>query len=784
MINLNRFAEKSLRVRILILFFSAISLVTLLTLFLTRDATFDHSTAQLEVHHRAAYRVVNDRLATRATLLRTSLADLSSSFSVKELVASGSEDPASLLAAMENYRSRLDSDVFLVLDGEGRRIVGNLGTKMLPLDPRDFASPGLTWFSSDGKHYLLKAAPLRFAERSRNVNAWLLMGQRADRLINDDLVALTGMQISVAELSSLGSVWGSTLDADAVKQLESALPALNEGVAEVLIDQIAHVVGVHALPGQNRLFTLATLPRDEAYLNYRSLLLRLGSVLLCAMVVALLAALRIANSISRPIDQLVEAANHISEGRAVEKLPRHGTREVRVLSRAIDDMQHGIREREQEIHRLAFFDDLTALPNRNSFTTELTKALDGLRPGESVFIVLIDIDRFSEINDAIGHSAGDRLLKLITQRLKHRLTSAHLLARMGGDEFALIFFDAANLKPTAKALAEAFEQPFFTDGVILSVDASAGFALAPEHADDAQGILHKADIALYSCKEGHEPFKIYADTLKQNTVQRLELMAELKTALSDGQVSLHYQPKLNLKNQRVESVECLIRWQHPRYGMLPPDEFIGLAEQTGAIRHVTRWALEAALEQRAVWASNGQVLSVAVNISALDLVDMSLPAFVGELQSRYDLQPGDLTLEVTESAVMNEPESAILALKTLDRMGVYLSIDDFGTGFSSLAQLKKMPVRELKIDKAFVLSLASSREDQAMVKTVLSLAENLDLSTVAEGVEDESSLQLLRSMGCTRAQGFYLSRPLAADAFDAWLAERSPLRVVGSASEG
>ncbi len=771
----------SLRSRILYLFIVTILFVAALTLFLARDAAYQHSTEQLAVHQLAASRVVADRLDTRAKLLRSGLRDISRSFSVKELVASGREDPQSLYAAMENYRSRLGADFFVVLDDRATTIASSSDLGFEGIDPTPYAAEGLTWYDTANDHFLLKAAPLRFAERSRRVSAWLLMGQRSASLINEDLVAFTGMQISLASLGSPSAIWGTTLATPDAMQLEQQLAALGTGVGEARIGESRIITGVYPLEGDSNLYTVATLPRSEAYLNYQTLLINLGIVLLVAVALAFLAAMRVSGEITRPISMLVAAAKRISLGLDAAELPEQGTREVLVLSKAVRDMQDGIRDREREINRLAYFDGLCAIPNRNGFVSHLTSLLEARKDDELLSVALLDVDRFKEINDTVGHDTGDRLLALIAERLKSHTRDDDFVARLGGDEFAVIYRNGRSSE-LGESLSRAFDVPFSIDGLVLDVDASMGIVRAPEHASDAIGLLQLADIALYACKASHDDFVIYTEALNRHSVKRLQLMAELKEALGSGQLKLHFQPKLTLASDQVKCVECLLRWEHPQYGFVPPDEFIELAEQTGAIRQVTRWVLRSALEQQAQWRAQGVSLSVAVNISAVDLTDMSLPAYVGELQSRFALNPGDLTLEVTESAVMKDPESALLALKTLDRMGIVLSIDDFGTGFSSMAQLKQMPVKELKIDKTFVLALATNRDDQIMVRTLISLAENLGLETVAEGLEDAASLRMLKSMGCTRAQGYHVSKPLSAEEFLPWLRQRqAKLHVAASA---
>ncbi len=767
------FRVDSLRARILLLFLVTISIVTLLTLYLAQDAAYLHSRQQLEVHHLAASRVIADRLETRAKLLTGGLSDLTGNFSVKQLVASAGEDPGSLVAAMDNYRRRLGADMFAVFDGDGQVLVSSLPLDADTLRPQQYSSDELTWLDIDKAHYLFKTVPLRFVENSPRVNAWLAMGQLSNSLIDEELVALTGLQVSLLDNAERHQVWGSTLDSNTVVALAESLRGVSTGLIEVTAADEEYIVGLHELDSTPSVVTMVSQPQASAYLPYQALLLRLGLLLMVAAMLAALAAMRISLGISRPINKLVVAANRISRGENADDLPKRGTKEVSVLTRSIIDMQDGIREREKEINRLAYYDPLTNLPNRNRFTTFLEKSLQE-SDGESLTIALMDVDHFKEINDTVGHSIGDRLLELIALRLAQWSQDGDFIARMGGDEFAVITSRFRNHNPSllGEEITSLFEHVFSLNGLQVDVNMSVGIAVAPEHGDNAPLLLRRADIAMYSCKGGHGAFAVYQDELDQHSVQRLSLMSELKEAIADGQLSLHYQPKLNLVDGVVDCAECLIRWQHPTYGFVRPDEFIGLAEQTGSIRLVTHWALNSALKQQAEWARQGIKMNLAVNISAVDLCDMSLPAYVGELQTRYNLSPESLTLEITESAIMQDPDSAMLALKNLRRMGVLLSIDDFGTGFSSMAQLKIMPVNELKIDKAFVLNLAHSKEDRVMVQSLVSLAHNLGLKTVAEGVEDADSLEVLKSLDCDSIQGYHLGRPMPVTEFETWLEEQ------------
>jgi diguanylate cyclase (GGDEF)-like protein len=532
------------------------------------------------------------------------------------------------------------------------------------------------------------------------------------------------------------------------------------------------------------LFLILAKNEANAYLSNQILRNELIIVLFLAAVLAWFAAILVSRSITRPLEELIKIARNISKGKYIDSFPSSGTREVETLSKAINNMQVGIVEREKAINKLAFFDELTNLPNRIQFNQVIEKHIQQ-NPTNQLIVLTMDVDRFKEINDTVGHEIGDTLLQLIAQRLTVYTDFNPFIARLSGDEFGIVFdiVDIVNIEKIdsiASNVVALFEPPFTINELVLDIDCSIGISVYPEDASTHQGLLQCADIAMYSCKEQHYRYAIYKPELNQYSVMRLNLMSELKGALKEGQLQLHYQPKLSLLENQIHTVECLIRWTHPEHGFVAPDEFIPLAEQTGAIRYVTNWALDTACRELQTWRNQGIQLGVAVNISAMDLVDMSLPTYIAELLTKYELSSDVLTLEVTESAVMSDPDSAFKALNILKDMGITLSIDDFGTGYSSMAQLKKMPVHELKIDKTFVLDLASNKGDQVMVKTLISLAKNLSLKTVAEGVEDKETLNLLSGYGCTKAQGFYMSKALPVEQFNVWYQEFNQKNSLGS----
>lgn len=763
--------QGSLQSRMSLIFLLLLTMIVLVTLYLVRTATYEHSTTQLLGRIETSASVVRDKIGNRTEALSTGLQTLAKDFSIKQLIATAQEDELSLMSAMSNYQRRLDADNYWVLKPDFEPIVSSIKSELdHPIPASLLVEPGIHWYQQDGIFYLLQSTPVKYVENSAKVNAWVIMGIEASKIFSQELVKLTDMQISMLQKEE-NLIVGSTLSAEQQTWLDVPGIILDEGLHSLLIDDESYIYSSEGLGVwlDSPVYIVLARNENKAYLSSKSLIVQLVIVLVMAAILALFGAMLMSRGITRPVKDLVSAAQQISEGKYVEQFPNSNTTEMKTLSSAISDMQQGIKEREEEINRLAFFDTLTQLPNRNQFNQHIKNAIEK-QPNEQLIVLMLDLDRFKEINDTVGHDFGDQLLILIAQRLITYTVNDAFFARLGGDEFGIAFTAVKGNKADSLALSilQLFEQDFAIGELVLDIDCSIGVAVYPTDADSAQGILQCADIAMYSCKDQHHQYAIYKPELNKHSVLRLNLMSELKGALVEGQLVLHYQPKLSIKENRISTVECLIRWIHPEHGFISPDDFIPLAEQTGAIRHVTHWALNTACQQLQTWQAQGLDFGMAVNISALDLVDMKLPTYIASLLTKYKLSPHLLTMEVTESAVMSDPENALNALNTLRTMGILLSIDDFGTGYSSMAQLKDMPVDELKIDKAFVLDLASNEADKVMVKTIVSLAQNLSMTTVAEGVEDLATLDYLREIGCTKAQGFYLTKALPAEKFEEW----------------
>ena len=421
-------------------------------------------------------------------------------------------------------------------------------------------------------------------------------------------------------------------------------------------------------------------------------------------------------------------------------------------------------------------DPLTELPNRLLFHDRVHQAILGAtRTGARAAVMMLDVDRFKEVNDALGHHMGDLLLYELGYRLTETLRQSDSVARLGGDEFAILLpeiEDEADALAAAGKIREALARPIAVRDLSLEVEASAGIALYPDHGLDPESLLQHADVAMYNAKSSQSGCELYAETKHEFSPTRLRLVQDLRNGIAAGQIELHYQPKIRLSDNRVVGVEALARWNHPEQGLIAPDSFIPLAEHTGLIRPLTLAVLEQAIDQCAAWRSRGIELGMAVNLSPRNLVDHELPHQIKRLLEEGGVPTTSLELELTEDTIMADPKRARDVLARLDAMGIWLAIDDFGTGYSSLAYLKQLPVTTLKVDRSFVTDMDSRDDDAVIVRSTIALGRNLGLRVVAEGVETEDVMNELRQLGCDVVQGYHVSRPVPAAEFETWLKQR------------
>jgi diguanylate cyclase len=418
-------------------------------------------------------------------------------------------------------------------------------------------------------------------------------------------------------------------------------------------------------------------------------------------------------------------------------------------------------------------DPLTGLPNRVLFKDHLEYAIKtASRNNAKLSVFVLDLDRFKEINNTLGHFSGDLLLRGVAIRLLEVLRKSDTLARFGGDEYAVLL-PAVNgiddLDIISNKIQQAFDPAFVLEGIHLDVQASTGAVLYPDHGRDADTLLKKADVAMYFAKNNNKRFFIYDPEMDTYNAYRLTLMGELKSAIDYDDLTLYYQPKMDIKHNRVIGTEALVRWTHREHGIILPDEFISVAERTGLINPLFEWVANRALQQTALWQKSGLDVTVSINLSPKNLLDPNLPDIIADLPEFYEVPPEKIIFEITETAIMSDPNLALAVVSRISGMGFKLSIDDFGTGYSSFAYLAKLPVSEIKIDKSFVMNMLKNETNYIIVYTAIEMAHNLGLKVVAEGVESEEILKELHLMGCDLAQGHFINKPVPSSEFDSWM---------------
>ncbi len=446
------------------------------------------------------------------------------------------------------------------------------------------------------------------------------------------------------------------------------------------------------------------------------------------------------------------------------------------------------REKEHQ----ALHDSLTGLPNRKMILTELATRLDEARRRQvNIAFCLLDLDRFKEVNDTLGHQVGDRLLAVVAQRIQGALRPSDMVARLGGDEYAILLDPVRNSEAAvevAQRVRQALTRPFHVEGMLFELEASIGVAVSPEHGEDVDPIVRRADVAMYLAKEERTGVEVYVADRDRNSASRLALLGGLRNALENGELRVHYQPKVSLSSGDVVGVEALVRWHHPQRGLVMPDEFIPMAEHSGLMAPLTEHVIDESLSQVSKWRMGGLQVPVAVNVSMRDLHGRDLVAVVASALERHDLPASMLVLELTERVLTRDSGEVNATLNSLRRLGVAASLDDFGTGYSSMVLLKKLPIAEIKIDRSFVSRLTADPGDVTIVASIVDLAHGLGMTAVAEGVESEEVWDLLRGLGCDACQGWYVSRPLDAENATAWLmrhpSQQRELRVLRGGAEG
>ncbi|WP_118182304.1 EAL domain-containing protein [Paraburkholderia phosphatilytica] len=716
-----------------------------------------------------AERVLTQILRANGQQLTQAAVVVAGDFGFREAVATHDEN--TVASALANHGDRIHADVSMLVDLDGNLVADNTGAE--PPGKR-FPFPELIRTAShggsassigmlNGKLYQLVAVPVK----APLTIAWIAMGFAIDNATARDMAGVTSLDVSFLHRGG-NARWTA---------LASSLPARRApgtDDASLLADN-NYATRLVLLPSSGG--TVAVLLQrslDDALAPYRSLQSALLLITLVGVALSVVGSIVTARSVTRPIAALTRFSRRIGVGdyaQPLEVTERHG--EIGELARAFSAMREGISERERRITELAYQDPLTNLPNRARFNDRLREAVrEALPEGRCFSLMMMDLDRFKYVNDTLGHPIGDQLLCEVATKLRATLRrDTDMVARLGGDEFAVLLplHDAAAAEQIATRIAKTLEEPVVIEGQLVDVGASIGIVTFPQHGADMSVLLRRADIAMYVAKRGNLGYVAYDDRYDQNSAERLSLMSELRQAVERDELTLHYQPKVDLATGKVKYVEALVRWDHPTRGFVPPDQFIPFAEQTGYIKAISQWVANKALEQCAAWRDKGIELAVSVNVSARELIQSTLPDMFSALLHKYQMDPQMVWIEITESAIMDDPNHAIETLDRLHALGIRLAIDDFGTGYSSLSYLKRMPVHELKIDKSFVMGMGEHKDDETIVRSTIDLGHNMGMKVVAEGVESEEVMVRLRALQCDLAQGFHLSRPLPPAKLEEWM---------------
>jgi diguanylate cyclase (GGDEF)-like protein len=779
--NLPSLRFRSLQTRIVVVFLVLLLTVQLAGYAFIHNAIADNARRHAQDELAVGERVFNRLLAQHNLRLAQTAQALAADFALREAVAT--RDRPAIAAILRRHPERSGADLVMVVGTDGRLLADPAAPRggAVP-DPvarhvvraaRGERAPGVGIIAD--APYQLAAAPIGPAAPM----GWVVIGLRLDERVLKDLAGLTSLDVSLAgwEDATGWRLLASTRSANGFPPVLAALSAVPyEGRGAVLtgepdFESRVLPLGAHAGAGVAAVLQSSL---EQATAPFKDLQASLLILTLVGLALATIGSVVMARRITRPLSALVAAAHKMEEGDYEHRVTVDDDEdEVGELASAFNLMCDGIATREARISELAYADPLTGLPNRALFNDRIGQAVRAAERGQGQLAVLtMDLDRFKHVNDTLGHHMGDLLLREVAYRLHRALQRrTDTVARLGGDEFAVLLptegVDGAKL--VARKIVEVLAEPLTIEGHLVDVGASTGIAVYPVHGEDADTLLRRADVAMYSAKRAGSGFEVYDPRFDQNTPARLSLLGELRHAVEHDQLTLLFQPRIALGSRTAHSAEALLRWNHPERGVVLPERFVPFAEQTGYIKAVTRWVLNSVFGQCAAWHARGIDVRVSVNISARDLHTPDFPRLLAELAGTHGMKPEAVSLEVTESAVMEDPAHALEILERLHAMGVRLSIDDFGTGYSSLAYLKRLPVHELKIDKSFVMGLVRDRDDAAIVRATIDLAHHMGLAVTAEGVEEASVLETLRRLGCDQAQGNFISPPLPAAALERWI---------------
>ncbi len=775
-------ANWRLSARIVALSLGLLLLVQAAVFSVVRAGIEQSARQQIEQELQVGERVWRRLLDQNAQKLGQGASLLAADFGFRSAVSSGDLD--TIRSVLDNQGARIGATFTALIDNQlalkalGERhddktlapVVGKITAKLRQ-------NPNSSQIA------LVNQSPYQFVMvpiRAPTVVGWVLMGFPIGQALVDEMRVLSDMHVALVnpKLQGPGRVMVSTLPPGPLR----ALNASTNPVTELNADGALLVGRSFQLNAADAEFqTLLLRSFDEVVAPFRQAQVALAWITALGVLLFGVGSIFVARRVTTPLRSLISASEKLGLG-DYETPMEHTQRkdEIGELALAFDHMRVSIGKQQAEIRNLAYSDRLTGLPNRARFREALQQAIaahgtlspaTGAQPGSKLAVVVLDLDRFKIVNDVLGYAFGDRVLEAVGKRLAGlEIGAQDLVARLGGNEFAILLAhsNADEARRVAQRVASSFETPLAFADQTIDLSAAIGIACWPLHARDADMLLSRAEVAMYSAKRRTTGIQLYDAALDSASSQTLSLLSELRHALEHQELRLYLQPKITQLHSSPNSAEALLRWQHPTRGLMPPLEFIPFAEQTGFVRQLTLWIFNEVARQWHGLQSPGQVLQIAVNLSTRDLLDLDFPSRLDAVLTRHNVPAGGLCLEITESAIMDDPQRAEATLNRLHERGFKLSIDDFGTGYSSLAYLKRLPVDQLKIDKSFVMAMEKVDGDAMIVRSTIDLAHNLGLVVVAEGVENALIYHSLKKLGCDEAQGYFISKPMPIHQFKDW----------------
>ena len=806
----------SLRSRITFVFLSLILVVQFVSFIAIWVSINKNARVAIAEQLGIGEEVLRTEIIRRGENLTLSAKILATDYGFRQAIATN--DDETIQSALENNGARIESDINMLYSPEGVRQVvsGNIPNNLVDrpiLKLIESAQTGGDAFDTavfNGTPYLLVAVPVK----APLTTAWIITGFEINDSWAKGIQAVSHLEVSFMTKSN-GAIavnssanlpkWNlssTTMDKRSAQDIINNIPvqwlqqALGKNIASTnTIDSEVSVQGLDystryvALLNHDNQVLVAVLQRSisESLAPYLTLQLNLLALTVLGALVFIVGSIVTARRITQPLTALAKTAELLEKGDYSEVIQLSSHDEIGHLGRTFDRMREAISEREHKISKLAYWDELTQLPNRAFFTDQLLKFADNYKKNKQTFSVLmLDLDRFKHVNDVLGHSAADNLLTGVAYRLKANCKGENdIVARLGGDEFGIILANtnAVLALEVARRLQLALEAPVALNDSFVDLSAGVGIANYPEHTQDIELLLSRAEIAMYAAKNSPSAISVYHVDLDVANEENLSLVSEIRHAVEQDQLSLYVQPKIDFASGKLIAVEALIRWNHPERGLIFPDMFIPFAEQTGHISKITYWMLRETARYGALWQKQGLDMTLAVNLSARDLIDIELPNKLKEILAEHNLSTHSLSLEITESSIMDDPARALDTVQRIAKMGIQLSIDDFGTGYSSLAYLKRLPVSELKIDKSFVMNIEQDHNDVTIVKSTIELGHNLGLKVVAEGIENKNVWNILKAMGCDYGQGYFMSKPMPANKLLDWSQQWSQKAILATVED-